>query len=152
MNIVRCQSTQRPNILRKENTMNMKFMVKERTEMIAEQESSDGMIDVMKLCVAVAEKMDMDVKIVHSVIAAILEAFESEAFWWEIQNAKQGDVTTANEYEGETMEEVHEDGFQIGYRAGWNDAMAKLGNDDLSSIDYDDRCYDDRQDEEDYEE
>ena len=132
--------------------MNTNNLMQDHTEMIAEQEAANTTIDIMKLSVAVAEKMDMDVKIVHSVIAAILEAFESEAFWWEIQNAKQGDVTTANEYEGETMEEVHEDGFQIGYRAGWNDAMAKLGNDDLSSIDYDDRCYDDRQDEEDYEE
>lgn len=132
--------------------MNTNNMMQDRTEMIAEQESSDSVIDVMKLSVVVAEKMEMDVKVVHSVIAAILEALESEAFWQEIRKAKQGGTNTANEYEGETMEEAHEDGFQIGYRAGWNDAMAKMGKDDLGGIDYDDRCYDDRRDEEDYEE
>jgi len=132
--------------------MNTNCMMLNHTEMISEKESTDAMIDITKLSVEVADKMEMDVKVVRSVIVAILEALESEAFWQEIRKAKQGDAITANEYEGETMEEVHEDGFQLGYRAGWNDAMAKLGNDDLSSIDYDDRCYDDRQDEEDYEE
>lgn len=132
--------------------MNTNNLMQDHTEMIAEQEAANTTIDIMKLSVAVAEKMEMDVKVVHSVIAAILEALESEAFWREIRDAKRGGSTTANEYEGETMEEVHEDGFRLGYRAGWNDAMAKMGNDDLGSIDYDDRCYDDRRDEEDYEE
>ena len=128
--------------------MNTNTLMQDRTEMIAEQETANSMIDVMKLSVAVAEKMEMDVKVVHSVIEAILAALESEAFWREIREAKQDGSTTANEYEGESMEEVHEDGFQLGYRAGWNDAMAKTGNDDLGSIDYDDRYYDDRRDEE----
>ena len=132
--------------------MNTNSMMQDRTEMIAQQEHVGTTIDVMKLSVAVAEKMEMDTKVVHGVIAAILEALESEAFWQEIRKAKQGDAITANEYEGETMDEVHEDGFQLGYRAGWNDAMAEVGNDDLSSIDYDDRRYDDRRDAEDYEE
>ena len=132
--------------------MNTNCMMLNHTEMISEKESTDAMIDITKLSVEVADKMEMDVKVVRSVIAAILEALESEAFWQEIRKAKQGDVITVNEYECETMEEVHEDGFQLGYRAGWNDAMVKQGNDDLSSIDYDDRCYDDRRDEEDYEE
>ena len=132
--------------------MNTNSMMQDRTEMIAQQEHVGTTIDVMKLSVAVAEKMEMDTKVVHDVIAAILEALESEAFWREIRKAKQGSSTTANEYEGETMDEVHEDGFQLGYRAGWNDAMAEVGNDDLGSIDYDDRRFDDRWDAEDYEE
>ena len=37
--------------------MNTNTMMKERTEMIGEQESSDAMIDAMTLRVAVAEKM-----------------------------------------------------------------------------------------------
>ena len=128
--------------------MNTNTLMQDRTEMIAEEETANSMIDAMKLSVAVAEKMEMDVKVVHSVIEAILAALESEAFWREIRKAKQDGSTTANEYEGESIEEVHEDGFQLGYRAGWNDAMAKTGNDDLGSIDYDDRYYDDRRDEE----
>ena len=132
--------------------MNTNNLMQDRAEMIGEQETESNMIDVIKLSVEVAEKMEMDVKVVHSVIAAILEALDSEAFWREIREAKQDGFTTANENEGETMEEVHEDGFRLGYRAGWNDAMAKMGNDDLGSIEYDDRYYDDCRDEEDYEE
>jgi len=132
--------------------MNTNIMMQDRTEMIAEQEHADTTIDVMKLSVAVAEKMEMDVKVVCNVITAILEALESEAFWREIRDAKQDGATNTNEYEEESMDDVHEDGFRLGYRAGWNDVMAKLGNDDLGSIDYEDRSYDDRRDEEDYEE
>ena len=132
--------------------MNTNTLMQDRTEMIAEQETANSMIDTMKLSMAVAEKMEMDVKVVHSVIEAILAALESEAFWREIRKAKQDGSTTANEYEEETMDDVHEDGFRLGYRAGWNDAMAKMGNDDLGSIEYDDRYYDDCRDEEDYEE
>ena len=132
--------------------MNMNRMMKDRAEMITAQETEATTIDIMKLINSVAETMDMDTKVVHNVIITILDVLQSKVFWQEIREAKQGDVITANEYECETMEEVHEDGFQLGYRAGWNDAMAKQGNDDLSSIDCDDRCYDDRRDEEDYEE
>ena len=132
--------------------MNTNIMMQDRTEMMAEQETANTTIDLMKLSVAVAEKMEMDVKVVCSVIAEILETLESEAFWREIREAKQDGSTTTNEYEEETVEDVHEDGFRLGYKAGWNDAMAKLGNDDLGSIDYEDISYDDRWDEEDYEE
>ena len=132
--------------------MNMNNMMLDSTEMIAQKEHAGTTIDIMKLSVEVAKKMEMDTKVVHGVIAAILEALEYEAFWREIRKVKQDGSTTANEYESETTDEIHEDGFQLGYRAGWNDAMAEAGNDDLGSIDYDDRCYDDRRDAEDYEE
>lgn len=136
---------------------------------IATPLSPDQGVDIMKLSVAIADRMDMDVKVVHRVITVMMETLESEAFWRCIDDdaddaADDGaddavDDTdsrpaTANEYELESMEDSYELGFNIGRTTGWNDAMDKVGRPDLKYEGPKDGRYDLRwdaeEDEEDY--
>jgi len=92
-------------------------------------------IDIMKLSVAIADRMDMDVKVVHRVITVMMETLESKTFWRCIDDDADDDSyshpATANEYELESMEDSYELGFKIGRTTGWNDAMDKVGRPDL---------------------
>jgi len=102
---------------------------------IATPLSQDQGVDIMKLSVAIADRMDMDVKVVHRVITVMMETLESEAFWRCIDDDADDDSdshpATANEYELETTDDAHEDGFKIGHMTGWNDAMDKVGRPEL---------------------
>ena len=92
-------------------------------------------IDIMKLSVAIADRMDMDVKVVHRVITVMMETLESKTFWRCIDDDADDDSdshpATANEYELESMEDSYELGFKIGRTTGWNDAMDKVGRPEL---------------------
>ena len=128
---------------------------------IATPLSPEQGIDIMKLSVAIADRMDMDVKVVHRVITVMMETLESETFWRYIDDDAEdaADDTdsrpaTANEYELESMEDSYELGFNIGRTTGWNDAMDKVGRPDLKYEGPKDGRYDLRwdaeEDEEDY--
>jgi len=129
---------------------------------IATPLSQDQGVDIMKLSVAIADRMDMDVKVVHRVITVMMETLESEAFWRCIDDDADDDAdddsdsrpATANEYELESMEDSYELGFNIGRTTGWNDAMDKVGRPDLKYEGPKDGRYDLRwdaeEDEEDY--
>ena len=129
---------------------------------IATPLSQDQGVDIMKLSVVIADRMDMDVKVVHRIITVMMETLESEAFWRCIDDDADDDAdddsdsrpATANEYELESMEDSYELGFNIGRTTGWNDAMDKVGRPDLKYEGPKDGRYDLRwdaeEDEEDY--
>ena len=89
---------------------------------IATPLSPDQGVDIMKLSVAIADRMDMDVKVVHRIITVMMETLESEAFWRciddDADDADDDDAddavddsdirpATANEYELESMEDSY---------------------------------------------
>ena len=128
---------------------------------IATPLSQDQGVDIMKLSVAIADRMDMDVKVVHRVITVMMETLESETFRRCIDDDADDAVddtdsrpATSNEYELESMEDSYELGFNIGRTTGWNDAMDKVGRPDLKYEGPKDGRYDLRwdaeEDEEDY--